>query len=277
MDFLRIDAMAIGPWPPPLCFYDLSPADGLHASSIQNDAIAKLCQEYPHRFAGLGTVPLQDIKLAVRELKRIVEELHLYGVEILTNVHGVPTGSLRFEDFWEAVASLNITVFIHPTPAEYSPSALQEFYLGNLIELPLQTGLNAAHIIFNGYLERYPDLKVVLAHGGGVMPWLLGRWEHGYKVRPEPKVCLKKSPVESARKFYLDTITHDINMLEYLVKTFSADHILLGSDYPFDMGPEFPVRVVENLSISDEDKTKILAGNAVRLLGFTGLERDERI
>ena len=266
MDRLKIDTMAICP-PPFLFFYDLSPEVALRAAQIQNDATALLNRDYPDRFAGLAVVPLQDIKFTLTELKRAVDELGFHGIEIGSNVQGTYLGDPRFEPFWEAVADMDLFVFIHPEYfMSHMPQALREYYLMNLVGNPIETALNAGHMVFSGLFERHPTLKVLLAHGGGAMPWLKGRWQHGYKVRPEPKRYLQQSPLESVYKFYVDTIVHDPRGLHYMVETFGPEHVLLGSDFPFDMGPDSPVQEVEELNISDEDKAKILGGNAARLM-----------
>jgi aminocarboxymuconate-semialdehyde decarboxylase len=269
MDELRIDTMIIcGSFF--LCPYHLSPRDGLRAVQIQNDAMAKLSHDYSNRFVGLAVLPLQDIDLSLRELMRVKNELGMNGIGISSNVQGSHLGASRWEPLWEAVADMDLFVFIHP--GVYKPHVsptLDEYYFGNLLGLPVETGLNAAEMVFSGLFERYPKLKVLLAHAGGIMPWIMWRWQHGYEVRPEARKCLKNSPIESIKKFYVDTITHNKRALTYLVDTFGANHVLLGSDFPWDMGPTGPVQEVEDLDISNEDKAKILGGNAARLIGLT--------
>ena len=268
MQDMRIDIMALSP-PPSFFFYELPPDQGLHAAQVQNDAIAKLTADYPDHFVGLAVIPLQNIKLALSELRRAVNDLGLRGVEIGSSVQGDHMGNPIFGPFWEAIADMDLFVFIHPTFVRtYDIKTMAEYHLHNLFGNPMETGLTAADLVFSGVFERHPGLKILLAHGGGVMPWLKGRWVHGYEVRPEPRKYLHKSPIESINKFYVDTIIHDPQALMYLVETFGADHVLLGSDFPAAMGPELPVKEVEELNISHEDKAKILGDNASRLMGL---------
>ncbi len=263
---MQIDTMAICP-PPYMLLYDLPIESGLRAAQIQNDAIAELIRDHPDRFIGLAVVPLQDVGLAIQELDRAVNELRLHGVEIGSNVRGIHLGNPRFNPFWEAVAEMDILVFIHPDYFLQTrmPPALSEYFLANMVGNPVETGITAAHMVFSGLFERHPRLKVLLAHGGGVMPWIKGRWQYGYQVRQEPKRDLQRPPTESIQKFYVDTIVHDPRALRYLVETIGAEHVLLGSDFPFDMGPRSPVQQVKELDISNEDKAKILGGNLARL------------
>lgn len=269
LDEMRIDVAALCP-PPFLFLYDLPAEEGLRAARIQNDALARLNQEYPDRLANLATVPLQDVDMAVKELERAIRELKLFGVEIGSNVRGVHLGAPQFRPFWQAVADMDVFVFIHPEYfQEHSSPTLNEYYLVNFVGNPVETALNAAHMVFSGLFEELPTLKVMLAHAGGATPWVMGRWDHGYRVRREAKTKLRNPPSESVKKFYFDTVAHDPRALQYLVETFGADHVLLGSDFPFDMALDRPVEAVEALRISEEDKQKILSGNAACLMGLS--------
>jgi aminocarboxymuconate-semialdehyde decarboxylase len=266
MDRLRIDTMLICP-PPYLFFYGLEAQDGIEACRIQNDALAAVQQAHPSRFAPLAVVPLQDVEAAVAELRRATRELGLHGVEVGSSVRGVHLGDPRFRPFWHACTDDDIFVFIHPEYFQaHSSPTLQQYYLVNLVGNPCETGLNAAHMVFSGLFEELPDLKILLAHAGGVLPWIMGRWAHGYGKRQEPRRDLRHDPLESCRKFYFDTIAHSAAAQRFLVDQFGVDHVLLGSDYFFDMGQDDPVGEIEALAgLTDEERAAILGGNAARL------------
>ena len=266
MDALRIDTMLICP-PPYLLLYGLEPEEGVKACRIQNDALAALRRQHPDRFAPLAVVPLQDPAAAVTELRRATRELGLAGVEIGSSVRGVHLGDPQFRPFWRACAEDDIFVFIHPDYFQaHSSPTLSQYYLVNFVGNPCETGLSAAHIVFSGVFQEYPDLKILLSHGGGVMPWIMGRWSHGYGKRPEAKRDLKHDPLADCKKFYVDTITHSEAGLRFLIDQFGVDHVLLGSDYFFDMGQDDPVGEVEALpGLSEQERAAILEGNVTRL------------
>lgn len=270
LDATKVDIMAVSP-APFLFFYYLDGPAGLEACQIQNDAIAQATAEYPDRLVGLGIVPLQDIGLAVKELERIAGELNFPGIEIRSNVKGTYLGEEQFWPFWEAVEALDLFVFFHPDQPIIGNDKLKDYYLMNLVGNPIETTRSIADVVFSGVLEAYPKLKLCFAHAGGTVPFIRGRFEHGYNVRTEPKAKINKPPSEYIKLLYFDTITHWEPALEFLVDTVGADRVVVGSDYPFDMGPAEPVRFVEDAAgISDADKAQILRGNAMELLKLEG-------
>lgn len=245
--------------------YDEDPSLALTMSQVQNDQIAALVKKHPDRFVGLGTIPLQSPDAAVTELKRIVGELGLKGVMIGSNVKGRNFDDPALEPVWAAAAELDAFVFIHPTTTA-AADRLKDYYLRNFIGNPLDTTIAAASLLYAGVLERYPNIRIYLSHGGGFLPYQQNRFIHGWRERDEPKRSLKVSPEASLNRFLFDTILHGAKPLEFLIGQNGADHVLLGSDYPFDMGQYDGVDLVNSLSIPDADKRQVLVDNARRLL-----------
>jgi aminocarboxymuconate-semialdehyde decarboxylase len=266
LDATKVDIMAVSP-APFLFFYYLDGPVGHDACQILNDAIARAVAQYTDRLVGLGIVPLQDIDLTIKELERVAGELRFPGIEISSNLNGVYLGEERFWPFWEAVEALDLFVFVHPDQPSIGNEKLKEYYLINLVGNPIETTRSIADVVFGGVLEAFPKLKICFAHAGGTVPYIRGRFEHGYHVRTEPKAKIKRPPSEYIKLLYFDTITHWEPALEFLVDTVGADKVVVGSDYPFDMGPAEPVRFVEGTpGISEADKKKILGENAAKLL-----------
>ena len=264
-----IDLTVVSP-PPDAFFYELAPAE--NASQLQNDGLARMVADHPQHLAALGTLPLQDVPLAVKELERVMTELHLVGVEIASNINGTELGDPRFRAFWEAAAALGAVVLVHPSFFQsLGGDRLKPYDLRRLMGNLLETACAAAHLIFSGTLEAYPQLKIVLVHGGGVLPYLVGRLDHGYGVRAKAREKLPNLPSSYVRRFYYDTVTHYAPALQYLVDLVGADHVVLGSDYPFDMGDEHQVEFVNQVpGFRQAERDQILSGTALRLLGRAG-------
>lgn len=265
MEKSRVDAVLLCPWVS-LVRYEAAPAESLDACQVQNDALSLLVKKYPRKIAALGMIPLQDVALAIRELERLMKS-GLKGVEIGTHINGVYPGDARFRPFWEACESLNAFVFIHPVEGG-GRVELRDYYLWNVIGNPMETTVAAGHLILSGVLEAYPRLKILLAHGGGALPYLHGRLDRGFKMRPEINTVISKPPTEYIKQFYFDTILHDPLVLKNMVDFVGADHVLLGSDYPFDMGNENPVEHVRSANLGSENEKKILESNASQLLNW---------
>jgi aminocarboxymuconate-semialdehyde decarboxylase len=263
-DEAGVDKILLTPWSS-LFAYDLDLETSLRFNQIQNDGLAKLVSQYGERVTALGTVPLQDVETAVTELKRCVEELGLPGVEIGTNVNGTYLGDDRFRPFWAAVDSLGALVEIHPVPGVGGPTN-REYYLWNAFANPAETALTAAHMILSGLLEAYPALKICLVHGGGHLPYQIGRLDRAYEMRPEAQKKITKPPSHYFKQFYFDTVVHSEKALAYLIDLVGPDQVMLGSDYPFDMGSERPGDTVNKLDITAEAKAKIFGGNAAGLM-----------
>jgi len=235
-------------------------------SMAQNDGIAETVKAYPDRFVGLATVPLQDPQAAADELNRAMKQLGMKGVEIGTSVDGKNLDSPELWPFYSKAEELNAFIFVHPINVQ-GAERMPKYHLGNLIGNPSATSLAVASLIFGGVLEKFPRLKFCFAHAGGFAPYQRGRFEHGYQVRPECKENISKPPSEYFKLLYFDTITHYGPALTYLIKSVGSDHVLLGSDYPYDMADFRPVSSVESLgTVSSVEKRRVLGENAARLL-----------
>ncbi len=249
-------------------FYEVEDDLAVELARFQNDRLSEMVKRYPDRFAAMATLPLQVPEESVKELERAVGKLGLRGVEIGSHVGNRELGDDAFLPIYKTLEHLNVPIFIHPHHVA-GMERLEDFYLSNLIGNPLDTTIAAAQLIFNGVLEKFPGLKIILAHGGGQLPYIIGRMEHGYQVRPECKKKVHRSPMAFFKNFYFDIITHHPDALRHLINIAGSDHVLLGSDYPYDMGDPDPVQTVSRLSgIKEEDRRKILRENAVTLFGL---------
>jgi aminocarboxymuconate-semialdehyde decarboxylase len=250
---------------PPHFFYNLDGEVTVDLSRRQNNRLSEIVRAYPAKFVGMATVPLQNVEAAVAELERAILNLGLKGVEVGSNIRGRYLGDQIFWPFYETAAHLDIPIFIHPRDVA-GTDRMKDFYFPNLIGNPLDTTIAAAHIIFSGVLDRFPRLKIILAHAGGQLPYICGRLGHGFEVRPECKELIKRSPLDYVNRFYFDTIAHDTDSLRFLISRAGADRVVMGTDYPYDMGDMDPVRTVGKLTELPEDqKSKILGENAVSL------------
>ena len=267
MDRMGIDIQAVSP-APNQTYYWTDPGQGAELARMVNERIAQIVAQHPDRFVGLGTVPLQDPDLAVSELNYCVKKLGLRGVEINPSVNGMDLsdGRLALEKFFAKVQELDVILFMHPIGFTQGERLL-DHYFNNVIGNPLETTVAASHLIFDGVMERHPKLKVVLPHGGGYLAHYWARMDHGWKARPDCRTVIKQKPSSHLEKFYFDTITFDRGMLEQEVARFGADHVLLGTDYPYDMGVDDPVGFIDGAKkLSKKDKEQIMGGNAAKLL-----------
>lgn len=266
-DSAGIDRVLLCPWVS-LLRYNAEAEEGRRVSMIYNEALASLAEKYPSRITPLGTVPLQAPALASRMLEDLMAGTPLRGVEIAASVNGIYLGDDRFREFWSTVESTGAFVFIHPTTRGFGIDVLDEYYLWNTVGNPLETTITAAHLVMSGVMGSYPGLKIMLAHGGGALTSLRGRLRHAHTFQPQARSRLKESPAESIKRFYFDTVTHDPDVLKTLIDTVGVDHVLLGSDYPFDMGDLHPTEIVRGLELSEADTGAILGGNAAHLLNL---------
>jgi len=249
--------------PPFLLQYALPAGEGARWARAINDGIADAIAPYPDAFTGFATVPLPDVPAAVTELERAVAELGFHGVEIATNIAGVELDDRRLEPFWDAAQRLGTPILVHPHDVA-GANRMGDYYLRNLVGNPVETAVAGARLLFGGVLERYPDLAIVLSHGGGALPHLIGRLRHGYEVRPEAR-ARASAPTEHLRRLYYDTIVFDAGVLRHLVETVGASQVVIGTDSPFDMGEPDPVGLVRGAGLADDDVHRIL-GNGDALL-----------
>jgi aminocarboxymuconate-semialdehyde decarboxylase len=269
MDRMGIDIQAVSP-APNQCSYWAEPGMGLEISRMVNDRLAEIVATWPERFVGLGTVPLQNADMAVAELERCVKKLGLRGVEINPNVNGMDLTDpkLKLDKFFAKVQELGVIIFMHPLGFTYG-QRFMDHYFNNVIGNPLETTVAVSHLIFDGVMDRFPKLKIVLPHAGGYLAHYWARMDHAHGARPDVHTVIKKKPTSYLRKFYFDTITFDRDMLRNLIDKWGEDHVVLGTDYPYDMGEVDPVGLVESVArLTRADKDLIMGGNAARLLGI---------
>ncbi|MDP9294755.1 MAG: amidohydrolase [Actinomycetota bacterium] len=264
-DAAGVDRVVLCPWVP-LLFGDAPPEEGLRRCRIQNEALAALVRAHPDRVGALGAVPLQDPELAAGELGTLMAAGDLAGVEVAASVRGSYLGDDRFAPFWAAAEATGALVFIHPTTRGFDIPALADHYLFNTVGNPFETTITAAHMIMTGVLERHPGLRVLLAHGGGALLALRGRLRHAHGFQPLARARLRESPEDSIRRLYYDTVTHDVALLRAVVDYVGPEHVLLGSDYPFDMADARPADTVRACGLDPDAERAVLGANAARLL-----------
>ena len=243
--------------------------DALNLAQLLNDHIAGVCRAHPNRFVGLGTVPMQDEKLAIRELERCMNELGMAGIEIGTHVNGFNLDDEPIVAILEAAAQLNAAVFIHPWEM-LGQERMPKYWLPWLVGMPAETALAICSMILGGVLDRLPNLRVAFAHGGGSFPFTIGRIEHGYRMRPDVVApdCANE-PRSYLDRIYLDSLVHDPEALRYLINLMGPEQIALGTDYPFLLGEDCPGLLIEQMTeISTEDKQRMLAGTAMEFLNL---------
>ena len=264
MDKMGIDVQAISTSPLQY-YYALNPDLGRRTSRAINERLAQIAALHPDRFVALGTAPLQAPELAVAELEYCMK-LGFRGMEIGTNVNGTDLSDTRFEPLFARAEELGAVIFLHPIGFT-DTRRLTEHFLTNIIGNPLDTTVALSHIVFGGVLERHPRLKFVAAHGGGYLGHYPARMDHAYKVRPECHDHLKRPPSFYMKKISFDTLVFSHDQLEHLVKLWGADHVVIGTDYPYDMGYYKPVAFVEGVkSLTRAQKDAIIGGNAAKLL-----------
>lgn len=266
MDRKGLDVSFISP-APMVFFYWLDADSALEASRIINDGIAKMAAAAPQRLRGMGTIPMQDPDAAIAELERIVKGHGFRAIELGTSVENEQLADPRFRPVLRRAQELKVFVFAHPYAFEPS-CGLENYYLRNLIGNPLQSTIMAANLMFSGALDELKKLKICLAHGGGYIPYQIGRFVHGHKMRKETRANTKTSPYALMRRFYYDALIHDPLALRYLIDRVGADRVTLGTDAPFDMGEEAPLAMLGKVKkLTAAERGQICHRTAMDLLG----------
>jgi aminocarboxymuconate-semialdehyde decarboxylase len=267
MDAEAIGLQMISPVPVMLCYW--GPAQATDAfARMQNDFIAGVVQKHPGRFVGAGTVALQDPTLAVRELERM-KAMEFPAVEIGSHVNGRDFDDPALFDFFAAAQQLDLAVFVHPQGPSIGQERMGQYYLPFMVGYPADSALAAARLILGGVLERLPGLRICFAHGGGAFPAVLGRQDHGPRVRAEARKFISQPPSHYAKRLYFDTLTHDPKLLAFNLEKFGSGQIMIGSDYPFDMGVDHPLAQLEGVALSAADRDNLTYKTAQRYLGLT--------
>jgi aminocarboxymuconate-semialdehyde decarboxylase len=267
MDRKKIDVSVISPGPQ-IFFHSLAPADGARAVRLVNEGIAKMVAEQPGRLRGMAGLPMQDADAAVAEMERVARDFGFKAVEIATAVPSGEIADAKFRPLLRRAQELNMTVFAHPNTVGAVAARLDCYYLGNIIGNPLETAIMAAKLMYSGALDELPQLKMLLAHGGGFLPYQIGRLAHGHAARPETRADSGMSPRALLGRFYFDTITHEPQALRFLIDLVGSARIVLGSDSPFDMGDAGPAETLEEVPrLSDPERADICHRTALRLLG----------
>ena len=267
MDRMGIDIQAVSP-APNQTYYWTEPELGAELSRMVNDRLAEIVATWPDRFVALGTVPLQNLDLALAELERSVKQLGLRGVEINPSVNGMDLTDprLNLEKFFARAQALDAVIFMHPIGFTQG-ERLVDHYFNNVIGNPMETTIAASHLIFDGVMRRNPNLKVVLPHAGGYLAHYWARMDHAHRTRPDCRTVIRKAPSSYLKKMYFDTICFDPQMLRHMIDQYGAGHVLLGTDYPYDMGEEDPVGLIGSVPrLKRAERAIIEGGNAARLL-----------
>jgi aminocarboxymuconate-semialdehyde decarboxylase len=265
MDRMRIDIQVLSVAPPQY-YYWADPALGRRLARMQNEHLAELVAGRPDRFVGLATVPLQDVAASVTELEYAVRELGMRGVEICTNVNGLDLDDRRFRPFFAKANELGVVVLLHPHGFTQG-DRLMDYYLTNVIGNPLDSTIALTRIIHGGVLEELPDLRLCVVHGGGYLPFYSTRMDHAYEERPEGRHHITRKPSSYLAQVYVDSVVYDGPHLRFLIEQMGADHVVLGTDYPFDMGHYDPLGQLESVpGLTDEQTAMVRGVTAAKLL-----------
>lgn len=269
MDSLGVDVHVLSSWTR-LYNYNLPAAHCLAIAKDCNDSLSELTKQWPDRFMGIGTLPMQDVNMAINELERCVTQLGLKGAQINDHVNGLPMGEEEFLPFWKAVEEMGAVILFHQsegdTVVQYRSN---NYHLNNTIGNLADRTVTYASLVYGGVMDKYPDLNICLAHGGGYTAFGAGRMDRGWQVRSEARPTLQPPPSRYLSDFYYDCLTHSEDALRFLIDTVGIDQVVMGSDWPFDMAVDSPVEWLNGMSsITQAEKDAIMDTNLVTLLGL---------
>jgi len=264
MDEFGIDMQVLCGHVAQYCYW-ASPDMGARLARIGNDRLAELVHRKSDRFIGMGMVPLQDVPAAVNELERMRAELGFKAVVIDTHVNSLELGDEKLQPFWTKAEQLGMPVFIHPSGFQHP--RFTRHLMWNGVGQPIEEAIAMSNLIYEGILDRFPKLRLGIAHGGGFLPYYAGRVDRNFRNRPQETPKITKEPSQYMRRFFYDTVVYNVDMLEFLARKVGADHIVLGGDYP--VGEDNPAAFVKGAKLSVAAKQMILGKNAANLLGIS--------
>lgn len=266
MDRMGVDVQLLAGWID-LTGYDLAPANGESYARAHNEALAEHASLHPDHFLPLATLPLQSPSAAADELGRAMSELGMVGAQIATTVGSEWLDRSPLDEVWEAATELGAFVVLHPM-APLTGVSLDRYFMSNTVGRPAETTIALAGLISSGVFERHAELQMCAVHGGGFAPFQIGRLNRGYQAKPELAAeQISRLPGDYLSQIYVDTVVHDAGVLRFLIDSMGADHVVLGTDYPFEMGEEDPIGLVESVAeIEADEKEAILVGNIERIL-----------
>lgn len=269
MDRMGVDVQGLATFVSEYFYWAPGPA-GAESARIQNDNLAAVATDHPDRFLVMGaTVPLQDIDLAIAELDRAVDDLGFKGLQIGGTIDGRNLDEPRFRPFWEAIEAKGVPVILHPSGYPES-QRFGDYFLTNCIGNPLETMVAATRMIFSGLFEEHPGIKLVLLHGGGYLPFYSSRADHTWEVRPETRAAIPDHPPSYyMKRLYYDTMVFQPLYLRHLFEVVGVDRVMLGTDYPFDMGETDPLQLLgATEGLTEDDRSAISGGNAARVFSL---------
>lgn len=266
MDDMGVDMQVIS-LNPILFRYYLDPANAAEAATAVNDEIAAIVADHPTRFAGFGALPMQSPDQAIVELKRVMATRGMVGVSVGTHVGGSNWDEPHLFGVLQAAEQASAVVFVHPAASRLK-EALPRYHMRNYIANPTETTIAIGSMIFGGILDRLPGLRLLFAHGGGYACWAYARFDHGYKVRPEAREHASQIPSEYLRRLWYDSLVHGYGNLRRLIDVVGIKRVVLGTDFPADMGQPDPVGWIEGSDLSESERAALLGSNTRVLLGW---------